>query len=234
MKKHLLIFGTSDFNSTKESLRKSSTNFFDNFHIFSDVDIDENFSQENKNILSQKRGAGYWLWKPYFIDKVLSQIEYEDILFYVDSSNIFLKSPDYIYESFESDDIILFDNRDGMPNNQPAQNFISCKKDIFVLMSCDTDEYINGLHVNAAYSVYKKTERSINFVKEWLEYCKNEEILTDTPNRFGPNYPGYYEHRHDQSVLALLAIKNNINLRVDPSQFGENLFYHHRNKNYTI
>lgn len=234
MRKHLLIFGTSDFNNTKDSLRKSASIFFDEFHLFSSEDIDEIFFEENKNILQQSRGAGYWLWKPYFIDKVLSQIEYGDILFYVDSSNVFLGSPDHIYESFNQDDIILFDNRDGMPNNEAAQNFISCKKDIFVLMDCDTDEYINGLHVNAAYSVYKKTDRSISFVKEWLNWCKNEEILTDTPNKFGPNYPGYYDHRHDQSVLSLLSIKHKINLRRDPSQFGENLFYHHRNKNYTL
>src|SRR5208282_2331127 len=33
--------------------------------------IDKEFFEKNKHILSQKKGDGYWLWKPYFILKTL-------------------------------------------------------------------------------------------------------------------------------------------------------------------
>ena len=32
-------------------------------------DIDKDFKQRNKNILSAKKGNGYYLWKPYFLNK---------------------------------------------------------------------------------------------------------------------------------------------------------------------
>lgn len=32
-------------------------------------DIDPNFKKKNKDILSRTRGNGYWLWKPYFINR---------------------------------------------------------------------------------------------------------------------------------------------------------------------
>jgi hypothetical protein len=137
--------------------------------------------------------------------------------------------------------IILFDNRDGMTNGEAAQNFISCKKDCFVLMDCDEEEFINGPHLNASYLIFKNNELSRSFVAEWLHYCQNKEILTDTHNKFGSNYPGYYDHRHDQSVLSLLAIKYKIKPIVDPSEWGNacgireypQIFLHHRRKNYS-
>jgi hypothetical protein len=51
------------------------------------------------------------------------------------------------------------------------------------------------------------------------------------------NIDGFIEHRHDQSVLGLLAKKWNLTTYPDPSQFGETaprpyptIFNHHRNK----
>jgi len=110
-----------------------------------------------------------------------------------------------------------------------------------VLMNCDNDEYINGLHLNGSYLVFKNNDFARNFVSEWLDFCQNEEILTDNPNKFGDNYPGYYDHRHDQSILSLLAIKHKIKPLVDPSEWGNKcgirefpqMFLHHRRKNYS-
>jgi hypothetical protein len=238
MKKHLIIFGTYEYTNSIDSLSKSSFNFFDKIHIFKKEDIDYEFYNENREILDSKRGAGYWLWKPYFILKVLKSIPNGDVVFYVDAGNIFINDPLLIFNDVNDNNcIILFDNRDGMKDGLPAQNFISVKKDCFVLMGCDTDEYIYGKHLNASYQIYMKNEKSINFVEQYLNYCKNLDIISDLPNKYGVNYPGYYEHRHDQSVLSLVAIKNKINPLVDPSEWGnksdrgkyKQLFIHHRN-----
>lgn len=58
----------------------------------------------------------------------------------------------------------------------------------------------------------------MRFVEEWLRYCRDERILTDIPNESGyPNLTGFVDHRHDQSVLSLLAEKYHINLYRKPS-----------------
>jgi hypothetical protein len=243
MKKKLLIYGTKNYENAMNSLIKSSNNYFDEYHIFRPEDIDEEFNYKNKNILSQKRGAGYWLWKPYFIYKLLQSSNDGDIIFYVDSGNIFINVPSFLYDKLsENNGIILFDNRDGMQNGDAAKNFISCKKDSFVLMGCDSYEYIYGTHLNASYQIYQKNNKTMGFIKEYLDTCQNINILTDTPNIHGPNYNGYYDHRHDQSVLSILAIKHKITPLVDPSEWGNKsdnrgfnqLFKHHRNPNFTI
>ena len=240
-KKHLLTYGTENYRGAVDSLLKSSKNYFDEYHALSNLDIDSEFYQQNYEILKQKKGAGYFLWKPYIIYETLKKINDGDILFYVDAGNIFLEDPTFIYEKLqENDGIILFDNRDGMQNGESAQNFISCKKDSFVLMDCDTDEYIFGKHLNASYQIFQKNDNSLFFVSEFLKFSQNIEIITDTPNKFGPNYTGYYDHRYDQSVLSLLSIKHNIKPLVDPSEWGNKcncrefnqLFLHHRKPDY--
>lgn len=79
-------------------------------------------------------------------------------------------------------------------------------------------------------------------MSELLEWSQNENILTDTPNITGENYPTFKDHRHDQSVLSLMAHKYNIKLEIDPSEWGNKcglrktsqLFLHHRNPNYIL
>ena len=240
-KKHLLVYGTDNYKNAIDSLLSSSKNYFDHHHVLGPQDIDNDFYQKNVDILSQKKGAGYFLWKPYIINEVLKKINDGDIVFYVDAGNIFLEDPTFLYDRLpENNGIILFDNRDGMQNGESAQNFISCKKDSFVLMDCDTDEYINGKHLNASYQIFQKNENSLHFVSEFLRFSQNIEIITDTPNKHGSNYSGYYDHRYDQTVLSLLAIKHKINPLVDPSEWGNKcncrgynqLFLHHRKPNY--
>lgn len=243
MKKKLILFGTDSYKNAMNSLIKSSNNYFDECFSFSDKDIDSSFFDSNRVILTQSRGAGYWLWKPYFIKKVLESSNDGDIIFYVDSGNIFLTDPTFLYDRLnENGGIVLFDNRDGVKNGESTKNYVSCKKDSFVLMNCDTDEYINGKHLNASYQIYQKNGKTMNFINEYLENCQNINILTDTPNQHGPNYNGYYDHRHDQSVLSLLAIKHEINPLVDPSEWGNKcgirgfnqIFQHHRNPNFIL
>lgn len=243
MKRVLITFGTPDYQNAVNSLVKSSSNYFDDIRKFTPTDIDSEFFEKNKNILNQKRGAGYWLWKPYFIKKVLDEILENDLVFYVDAGNIFIEDPNFLFKNYRSDKgIILFDNRDGVSDGSGAKNYVSCKKDTFVMMGCDTEHYINGPHLNASYQIYFKNNFSLNFINEYLKFSQIEEIITDTPNKHGNNYPGYYDHRHDQSILSLLAIKNEIQALVDPSEWGNKcncrgfnqLFFHHRNRNFIL
>jgi hypothetical protein len=241
--KHLVIFGTENYKNATSSLIESSKNFFCKIHSFNFDDIDQNFKLKNEHILTQKRGAGYWLWKPYFIYKVLSEIKMGDILFYVDAGNIFLEDPSFLYDKLDGNtDMIFFDNRDGMSDGNPPKNMDWTKKDSFVLMGLDNEKTINDPHVNASYQIYKKTPNTIKFVEELLEWSENENIITDLPNITGINYPPFKDHRHDQSILSLMCSKYNIKLEIDPSEWGNKcglrttpqLFLHHRNPNFII
>ena len=120
-------------------------------------------------------------------------------------------------------------------------NKIWTKRDCFVLTKCNEQKYWDGNVVNGALSVWKKTEENIEFLNEWLKYLRDPRIITDDPNMFGTNDISFRDHRHDQSVLSLLAIKYDFEIFRDPTQYGngekkffsnspyEQLFHHHRN-----
>lgn len=62
-----------------------SLKIFDKIILFTDKDLPESIT--NHPLYNMERGGGYWLWKPYIILEILSRIEENDILVYVDAVN---------------------------------------------------------------------------------------------------------------------------------------------------
>ena len=55
-----------------------------------DTDLDVDYKEQHKDILREKRGAGLWIWKVYFIEKALREECNEgDVLFYADAASFF-------------------------------------------------------------------------------------------------------------------------------------------------
>ena len=197
------------------------------------------FYKKNKNILDQTRGAGYWIWKPYFILKTMQSLNEGDICLYLDSGMVVIRNIDILFDlCVKNDGILLFENRNANYDGEIWKNYMWTKYDCFKLMDCVDEKYIYGSQVDAAFQLYAKTNKSIDFLNEYLKFCENENIVTDQPNITGDNFEGFIDHRHDQSVLSLLAIKYNILLENCPSHWGnhlidrkfKNLFYHHKRK----
>lgn len=64
-----------NFKKQRENaIRLEKNGNFDKIILYLPTDIDKKFYEKNKNILSQKRSGGYWLWKPYFIVKTLEKM----------------------------------------------------------------------------------------------------------------------------------------------------------------
>lgn len=106
-------------------------------------------------------------------------------------------------------------------------------------MGVDHPSFYNSSAGVASYLVVRKSAMSVAFVSEWLEYAQDSRALTDDGNVLRlRNYKGFREHRHDQSILGLLAKKRNLTIYPDPSQWGEGgmrpyptIFFHHRVNN---
>lgn len=240
MKKILVSFANERFYRAQRILVDSGKKYFNGHASFTPDMLDEEFKQKNKHILSLKRGCGYWLWKPYIIKKVLEKLDYGDGLLYLDSGNLIINDPSILFDICKKDErgILLFENRDGCPGGGIWKNSMWVKADCFNLMGCNEDKYKNGNQVDGAYGVYIKTPFSMAFVEEYLNYCQDARIITDEPNTTGDNCPDFKENRHDQAVLSLLAIKYNLPIAREPSEWGNHvitkeseypqLFDHHR------
>ena len=60
-----------------------------------------------KYILNNKRGAGYWIWKPYAMKQVIKLSAPDDIIIYVDSSTYFNKSLQTISDFINKNNILF-------------------------------------------------------------------------------------------------------------------------------
>lgn len=185
-----------------------------NSYSFEDLKQSE-FYLENKKILDQPRGAGFWLWKPYIILESIKKVNEGDIIIYADAGIEIIERLDPLLNICANrEDILLFANGNLM-NDQWT------KRDCFILTGSDNKKYWFGLQCDASFCLFKKTPIAIRFLEQWFDYCRDERILTDMPNTMGKkNLPGFLAHRHDQSVLSLMAISNSIILYRIPSQYG--------------
>ena len=190
-------------------------------------DIDADFYSKNKNILSQERGGGYWLWKPYFIHKQLKQLSLGDYLFYSDSGSYFIRSIEPLIKSLESS------GQDIMPFDTVFKERAWTKRDVFLTLDCDKPEFAESNQRGATFVLFKKSQFSIDFVDEWLALAQDERLITDIENALGePNYDGFEEHRHDQSIYSLLSKKKKLQVFRNPGQRGNSLFAEYSNSNY--
>lgn len=166
--------------------------------------IDNKFKQENEHILSQNRGAGYWLWKPYFALKLMesSHIDNNDIIVYSDSKLEFTKSIKPLI------DVFLRDNLSVMTFRQLTPSKPWTKRDCFILTNSDEPKYTETTQRVGGFFIFKKNEFAYNFFKETLNYHRDHRISTDSPNECGyPNYEGFIEHRHDESLISIMSKK---------------------------
>lgn len=207
--KYLVSYASPEFEPYRERLNASALQFgIDRVISYKREDIiGTEFYHKNKTILEKERGAGYWAWKPYIISETLSKVEKNAIVVYSDADNLFFNPMEPLFRlCLEQEGMILFKTMPIAPLNK---NWT--KRDSFVLMGCDSVEYWNGDQLWAGCSIFQNNQRSRDFIKEWLDYCSNEHIVTDKENICRmENFPEFIEHRYDQSVFSLLAIKYKI------------------------
>ncbi len=101
-------------------------------------------------------------------------------------------------------------------------NRVWTKRDCFHYLGLDTATYSEAPQISGSFYICNRSERVINFFEECLAAMQDARIITDAPNVSGlPNYPGFREHRHDQSVFSLLARKYALATLPDVSQWGD-------------
>ena len=185
---------------------------------YNDEMMDLKFKNKNKKILSQNRGNGYWLWKPYFINKTLKMLKDNDYLIYCDSGACFINDVNYLIKRLEKD------NNDIMCFELDYKEKKYTKRDAFILMNCDTKKYYDTPQFMAGLIIFKRTKRTIAIVEEWLKFSQDFRIITDSTNECGKaNYNSFIENRHDQTVFSLTCKKFNCKGYKDPSQYGNKI-----------
>jgi hypothetical protein len=220
----LVSFATRQFRQQQIYLVRSAINVgIDYVACWNEHRLSEEpFFSNHSNIFGHKIGFGCWLWKPYIINYELARMPDGAFLIYWDVGqrvypHRFEQSPQPLLSwCVENNDGIL----PGVYIPQFGPNKRWTKRDCFVAMNCDSPEYWDHPQVQATFSIWQKTGKAVEFVSEWLSWCKLPEVITDEPNRLGlPNFDGFVAHRHDQSVLTNLVIKQKLKCFGDTKTF---------------
>ena len=218
MKKYHINYANGRYLKAQEYCSQSAKAAgFDEVISFSINDIDRDFLEKNIKILSQPRGAGYWIWKPYFIKKTLDKMNDGDLLVYSDSGSYYQSSTQPLIDFIQKEKtgVLSFELKGLLEK-------VYTQRDTFSLMGLDEPKYSESSQREATYIWLIKNEFTVKLIDEYLEFAQDERIITDLPSQ-SENFPDFQDHRHDQSIWSLLCKKYDITPHRLISQHGAHL-----------
>jgi len=196
-------------------------NFYKSVKVYSFNDLLKNTKKKINDylLLKERRGYGFWVWKPEIILDALinmpngSILQYSDLGCHINSAGLEkLKE----YQSLCSQkNMITFQYYE--PKNKQTDliypNYLEHKYTKSDLMNFFNLNY-ESIHMNSPQIIsgsffIKKNAENIEFIKNWLKIFDNMSLI-DNSSSVTKNHKEFIEHRHDQSALSLLCKLNNI------------------------
>jgi hypothetical protein len=204
-KLYFITFGNEIYYNSLKNISKEVENFniFDEIIIITDKDLKNNIDFWNNHsnfIEDNKRGYGYWLWKPYINLKLLEKINENDIVVYADAGCTFnINGKNRLLEYIEltkQNNILSFQ----LTHKERKYT----KKDLFEYF----DYKNNDDQLHATCFIYKKCKKNYELFKLYYDTCCNYHLLNDKKS-ISKNYDEFIEHRHDQSIFSIIRKKFN-------------------------
>lgn len=192
--------------------------------------LDPDWVQKNEKILSLESGKGKWLWKPWIILKTLNTVPENAVVIYADTGFVFRGSVMALVESAQQNDIILTSYTPAIFKSSVEKH---ASRKILEMMNCDTPACRKEPHLWAGFLVLRNTPKSRAFIKQWLYYCSNPNILLNAVSDSRPPYPGYVNHMDDETVLAVLRAREPAGKSLLPAEelLEKYVTWHHRRYN---
>lgn len=182
------------------------------------LSFDASFCQEHK------RGFGFYKWKSVIVHSALKHMNYGDILVWCDSGSTVL--PFKGRKCFQYFDALVSSSTKSIMGFRIKYLEAQWNKKTCVdeLVGSDKAEClkVNPNQFCSGLLICKKTPESISMASEWQFFSEldNGRLLVDSPPD-EPQYPGFVEHRHDQSVLSLLLKKYAHNVIVNDDNYSD-------------
>ena len=202
---HLITYGSNYYTKSAIRLKNQAESFyeFESITNYGIKDLGENFINSVNEIIRAPRGGGYWIWKPYLIQKKLEEIEDGEYLIYLDAGCTinplgFERFKEYIQILKESDKPII-----GFQLTTFLEKFYTTDKifDYFNVVSDspirESGQLIGGIQImrkcKFTVSLFRKINNVIN---------DNPYLFTDIYNK-ETKRQGFVDNRHDQSVISV-------------------------------
>ena len=173
---------------------------------------DNDFWNKHKEfITNNRRGYGYWIWKPYLIKKTIDKLNNGDILLYMDADScIKINEINYLYKYLEEvqKTKIIYENHFKENINYYFSELRWNKMDLIHKLNINVNDLNNNTQTFANTIMLYVCDETRNLINDWYNYACDYHNIDDSPSII-PNHSLFSEHRHDQSILSLLIKKNN-------------------------
>lgn len=198
----------------------------DSSAVFTREQIPEHIIKPHENHF-----CDYWAWKPYIVFDQIHNLPIGSYLVYSDAGIEFVNDIRHVINCMGDQDIFLFSN--GWKHSD------WCKMDIFKTIGVEPGEH---KQTQASLLFFKVSIKSRVFAAEWFAASAAKGLIDDSPSKH-PNTPTFAENRHDQAILATLAIKYEIplhwypvttahHIKAEYSDTYPEIALHHRKRNH--
>lgn len=199
-----VTFSDAKYDKTKTRIVLEAKQFsiFSNSFVWGESELHQyGFMTLYKDFVdNNKRGFGYWIWKPWIINFLLQhKIKKNSYLLYLDvgcsfNANGQARALKYI-------DFMEAHNKSFMAFQMEHLEKKWTKGEIFDFFGSrnlgDTGQF------HASVILFKNNEISRSLVSRWLSLMVNQQhFFTDIPSTT-PNFPDFVDNRHDQSVFSM-------------------------------
>jgi len=249
-KVHLVSFSDSRMSISQQQLTESAYKFgVDDVHAYREYDLPDWFTRMQSEVMQHERGYGFWAWKPWIVADAIHEINIGDCLIYCDAGNEFISSLQPILRTMAENesDVFLFSN--GWPHVDWCKgdtlkailgwNYAECEVPYREKLWQSWREH---KQVQASTIFFRVSNYSRSFCKEWLAWSLMPGLI-DNEDSTWPNAPTFREHRHDQAIIASMAIRRGIKLhwfptttalhirKEHPGDYYDAILRHHRKRN---
>ncbi|MBB5637821.1 hypothetical protein HDF26_000850 [Pedobacter cryoconitis] len=203
MKIQLISYGDARYATQREFFKQTAltSSFFNEITIFSPEDIEMKFNKDFEKILTQRRGGGYWIWKPYFIKRVLETLADGDILIYCDAGCMINSNGGKRFKEYI--DLLKKSKTGCISFELPHKEIEYTKQEVFDYFETPED-LVNSNQLMATVIMLKKCPHTVMMVNRWYTVLSENPLLfTDDKDNSVQNSE-FIDHRHDQSIFSIV------------------------------
>jgi len=207
---HFFSYGNDGYRNSKQRIQQEAQNMgFDKIYIYGPENLPKEFVEKTQPHILHQRGAGYWLWKSYFLKQLIDSAEDNDVIIYADAGchlnihgkprlNEYLK----IISEHESGFLSLEMNHENL-----AEQFYTNEM-VFEYFGIDVNDPIRKLGQYVGGILFlRKCPISIQIVNDYYNIAiTRPDLFSDVHNDY-KRTEVFRDHRHDQSILGILRKK---------------------------
>lgn len=206
MKKIFITFGAGTFNITMASVRLKSaverTGIFDDVLGYTEATFKSAHSDfyllHRDFITANRKGWGFWIWKPLIILNALQGLEKGDLLLYADAGCEF-------GEMSATADILKYTEEHDICFTKTAHDHSSYTKRIVLDKFLSIQSKFSREMIQAGCLCLRKSKESESLVAAWLDFLTSNNYMNVNDAITDSEDASFIEHRHDQSAFSLLV-----------------------------